>query len=217
MLPTGEESGPVGVEAQASVLSMDKKAAGGYTRPMTIYTRTGDKGQTSLADGTRVPKDAPRVEAYGDVDEANSWVGAARALVSDPLLDGLLEFLQHRLYNCSSNLATPPGASFTPPGIDDEDVAHLERAIDRFEQTTGPLRAFVLPGGCSDAALLHVARTVVRRAERRLISLEGVDPLVLRFINRSSDFLFAAARYANVVCGSQDVLWNKDLPLPDLD
>lgn len=183
---------------------------------MAIYTRTGDKGQTSLADGTRVPKDAPRVDAYGEVDEANSWVGAARAQISDPLLDRQLEFVQHRLYNCSSNLATPPGADVEPPTVSEEDATHLERAIDRFEQTTGPLSSFVLPGGCPEAGLLHVARTVVRRAERRLIALEEVDPLVLRFINRASDFLFAAARYANAVCGARDVQWDKDLPRPEL-
>jgi cob(I)alamin adenosyltransferase len=185
----------------------------------SIYTRTGDKGQTSLMGGDRVPKDAARVEAYGAVDEANSWIGAARAEVQDALLDRTLELVQHRLYNCSSNLATPPGSPFDPPGIDSEDVTFLEQAIDRFEQQTGALSAFVLPGGTPQAGLLHVARTVCRRAERRLVTLGGaepVDPLVLKFVNRCSDFLFAAARYANHVQQRPDVHWDRALPRPPL-
>lgn len=184
-----------------------------------IYTRGGDAGDTSLVDGTRVPKDAARVEAYGEIDEANAWVGAARAWVDDPLLDRALELVQHRLYNCSSNLATPPGAGFQPPTVSDEDLAFLERAIDRFEEETGALSSFVLPGGVRAAALLHVARTVCRRAERHLVALkrsEEVDALVLKFLNRSSDFLFAAARYANKVAGADDVSWDRDLPVPTL-
>lgn len=185
----------------------------------SIYTRTGDRGETSLVDGSRVGKDAPRVEAYGDIDEANSWVGAARPQVSDPLLDQILEFLQHRLYNCSSNLASPPGSPYTPPGITDEDVAFLEQAVDRLEETTGAIRSFVVPGGCFAGGLLHIARTVCRRAERRMVRLgaaEPLDALVLKFVNRSSDLLFAAARYANEVAGVGDVAWRKDLPIPDL-
>lgn len=184
-----------------------------------IYTRGGDAGDTSLVDGTRVPKDADRVEAYGEIDEANAWVGAARAWVDDPLLDRALELVQHRLYNCSSNLASPPGAGFQPPQISEEDLAFLEQAIDRFEEKTGPLTSFVLSGGDRAAALLHVARTVCRRAERRVVALkrsEAVDALVLKFLNRSSDFLFAAARYANWVAGTEDVSWDKELPLPPL-
>jgi cob(I)alamin adenosyltransferase len=186
----------------------------------TIYTRTGDAGETSLVDGRRVPKTSPRVEAYGTVDEANSWVGAARAFATDPLLARALEFLQHRLFNCSSNLATPADASATPPRIAAEDVDFLERAIDRFEQTTGPLKNFVVPGGSQAAGLLHVARTVCRRAERRVVALaaaEEVDPLVRKFVNRSSDFLFAAARYANAVEKRGDVSWDKQHERPDLE
>jgi cob(I)alamin adenosyltransferase len=185
----------------------------------SIVTRTGDGGTTSLADGRRVPKTDLRVEAYGTVDEANSWVGAARAFAGDPWLAAALELVQHRLYNCSSNLATPPDGALAPTRVSPEDVLWLERAIDRFEARTGPLERFVVPGGCKDAALLHVARTVVRRAERLVVALgarEEVDPDVRRFLNRTSDFLFAAARYANAVCGAGDVLWNKDLPRPEI-
>jgi cob(I)alamin adenosyltransferase len=185
----------------------------------SIYTKTGDKGETSLADGSRVPKTAARVEAYGAVDEASSWIGAARAFGDDPLLDQVLEFLQHRFYNCSSNIATPPAVGSPAATVSDEDVAFLEQAIDRFEERAGAITGFVLPGGSRAASLLHVARTVCRRAERALWMLaagEPVDRLVLKLVNRSSDLLFAAARYANAVDAGGDVMWDKDLPLPNM-
>jgi cob(I)alamin adenosyltransferase len=185
-----------------------------------IYTRSGDSGTTSLADGRRVAKTSLRVAAYGTVDEANSWVGVARSFAADPLLDEVLEFLQHRFYNCSSNVATPPDGELAPVGVTEGDVAFLERAIDRFEERTGALTGFVLPGGGRTAGLLHVARTVCRRAERSLLDLaadEPVDPVVLKLINRASDLLFAAARYANHLAGGGDVLWDKDLAAPDGD
>ena len=187
-----------------------------------IYTRRGDTGETSLVGGGRVPKNSARVEAYGTVDEANSALGLARAAVSGSAfgssadeidLDAVLAFAQHRLFNCSSRLATPPGAeSDTTPSIDAADVERLERMIDELTAATGELTHFVLPGGCEAAARLHVARTVVRRSERRILDLaatEPVDPLVLKFVNRLSDLLFAAARYENRDCG--DVLWDPDL------
>jgi len=189
-----------------------------------IYTRQGDKGTTSLANGERVTKDAERVEAYGTVDEANSWIGAARATISgdseaDRLLAACLDLVQHRLFNCSSNLATPQGSPFEPPRVSQEDVDWLESAIDRFEQATGPLKAFILPGGAPCASLLQVARTVCRRAERRLVTLAGIeplDPLVLKFVNRASDFLFAAARFSNHSAGVGDVSWSTDTQLVNL-
>lgn len=187
----------------------------------SIYTRTGDRGETSLADSSRVPKDSLRVEAYGTVDEANSWVGLARTFSADPLLAEVLDFVQHRLFNCSSNLASPPGTPWEVPRIAEADIELLERAIDRFEAATGPLTSFVLPGGAQAAAALHVARTVVRRAERRIVTLAGreggVDALVQKFVNRASDLLFAAARYANHVDGRPDVRWDKARARPDLD
>jgi cob(I)alamin adenosyltransferase len=172
-----------------------------------------------LADGSRVDKDSARVETYGTVDEANSWVGLARASTADPLLERILEFLQHRFFNCSSNLATPRGASWTPPTIVGDDIEWMERAIDRLEEKTGALNQFIVPGGHSSAGFLHVARTVCRRAERLVVTLarhEPVDPLVRTFINRSSDLLFAAARYANHVAGVDDVAWQRDLLPPQL-
>ncbi|RJO65777.1 MAG: cob(I)yrinic acid a,c-diamide adenosyltransferase [Myxococcales bacterium] len=182
-----------------------------------IYTRGGDKGQTSLVDGSRVSKDAPRIECYGTIDETISWIGLARAETTEPFLSAALEFLQHRLYNCSSNLAAPHGTPYTLPTIAPEDVAFLERVIDRFEATTGPIERFVLPGGARAAACLHIARTVCRRAERRLVSLaaaEPVDSMVLKFINRASDFLFSAARFANAASGRPDLFWDVQFPIP---
>jgi cob(I)alamin adenosyltransferase len=179
-----------------------------------IYTRSGDAGQTSLVDGSRAPKDSLRVEAYGTMDEANSWVGAARVFSSRIKMDRALEFLQHRLYNCSSSLATPPNDKIDPPCIAQADVDWLEDAIDFFQKTSGELKSFVVPGGCGQAGFLHVARTVCRRAERLIVALaakEAVEPMVLKFVNRSSDFLFAAARYVNAVSGAGDVIWQPDI------
>jgi cob(I)alamin adenosyltransferase len=162
------------------------------------------------------------VEAYGALDEANSWIGLARASITDPTLATLgqaLEFLQHRFCNCSSNLAFPPGSHSARPTVSEEDVAFLEATIDRFEARTGPIRHFIVPGGRREAALLHVARTVCRRAERRMLTLaeeESVDPMVRAFVNRASDFLFAAARYACAGTGCEEVVWNQDLPRPEV-
>jgi len=182
----------------------------------SIYTRGGDKGTTSLANGSKVSKDEERVEAYGTVDEANSWIGAARAFAGDETLDTILEFVQHRFFNCSSNLSLPPDSGFDPPELSAEDVAFLERSIDRLEEHTGKLNSFIVPGGSKAASLLHVARTVCRRAERRIVSLarsEPVDEQVLAFINRSSDLLFAAARYS-AKRDESEVQWDKNLPIP---
>ncbi len=187
---------------------------------MTIYTRKGDHGQTSLADGARVSKSSVRVDAYGTVDEANSAVGLARAAVTDPLLDDVLHFVQQRLFNCSSSLATPEGhATENTPHIDAADVALLERAVDRFEERTGPLTHFIVEAGSESACRLHVARAIMRRAERRVVAMmaeEPVDEQVLAFVNRSSDLLFAAARYANALDGSSEELWDQHAVRPTL-
>lgn len=187
---------------------------------MTIYTRAGDHGRTSLASGERVSKASERVEAYGTVDEANSAVGLARAAVSDPMLDEVLHFVQQRLFNCSSSLATPQEqVTEQTPRIDAEDIALLEHAIDRFEERTGPLTHFVLEAGSDATARLHLARAIMRRAERRVVALaalEAVDKDVLAFVNRSSDLLFAAARYANSLSEATEEPWNPHEPRPEL-
>jgi cob(I)alamin adenosyltransferase len=186
---------------------------------MSIYTRRGDHGETSLADGSRVSKDSVRVEAYGAVDEANSFVGLARAAVDDEFLGGVLLFAQHRLFNCSAALAAPsidPHSEATPR-VTPDDIAALEAAIDRFETLTGPPAGFVLEGGSEAAARLHTARAVLRRAERRTVTLaaqQPVDDSVLAFLNRLSDTLFAAARYANALAGAPEELWDRSAPAP---
>ncbi len=187
---------------------------------MTIYTRRGDHGQTSLADGSRVSKTSARVDAYGTVDEANSAVGFARAAVADATLNDVLHFVQQRLFNCSSSLATP-GAPVSPTvvRVEAEDVAFLERAIDLFQARSGELTHFVLEAGSEAACRLHLARAIMRRAERRIYLLnaeEPVDEQVLAFVNRSSDLLFAAARYANALQGVPEEQWDRSAARPEL-
>jgi cob(I)alamin adenosyltransferase len=175
-----------------------------------IYTKSGDDGTTDLFGGTRVSKADIRVEAYGTIDEANTFIGAAMTQIEDDALSLLLEFVMHKLFNCSSALAHPPDVT-SQSTIRKEDLATLEQAIDSFMNAAGPITEFVLPTGTPAASSLHVARTVCRRAERRLVALnqlEPVNPLILKFINRISDFLFAASRYANKIGNKSDLPWN---------
>ena len=187
---------------------------------MKIYTRTGDKGETSLLDGSRVSKDSLRVEVYGTVDEATSWMGVARSFVADEKLEAMLEFVQHRLYNCSSNLAAPAGVKFKIPHVSDDDVQWLEKAMDYMQERCPELKGFVLPGGGKASSMLHIARTVCRRAERLMVTLqtrEQVDTKIVKFINRCSDFLFVAARYANVLDTRGDIEWDNEISPPSMD
>jgi len=185
---------------------------------MRIYTRTGDGGQTSLRWGERVPKNALRVEVYGTVDEANAQVGLALALLDAEAagpLRGVLLRVQQELFAVGADLATPPDRGRGDnPRVTEAMVAGLEADIDRLQADLDPLRAFILPGGTPAAAALHVARTVVRRAERSLVALaaqEPVDPVLLKYLNRLSDLLFVAARAANRAAGVPDTLveWQK--------
>lgn len=185
----------------------------------SIYTRGGDHGETSLVGGSRVRKNDVRVEAYGSIDEANAAVGHARAALEvavdeEARIDRVLDLVQHRLFNCSSRLATPLGAeSEHTPSLLPTDVAALEAEIDHLTSITGELTHFVLPGGCEASARLHMARTVIRRAERRILDLdahEPVDAQVLAFVNRCSDLLFACARYMNRRHQGGDVYWDPD-------
>lgn len=185
---------------------------------MAIYTRRGDAGETSLATGERVSKASARVEAYGTVDEANSAVGFAAAAIDDVELDRLLTFVQQRLFNCAGALA---GGRVHPqsdrPAIGEADVAALETAVDRFEAATGGLDHFIIEGGCEAACRLQLARAVVRRAERRIVELsstERIEPNVEAFVNRLSDTLFAAARYANHLAGVPETAWDPELAVP---
>jgi len=176
-----------------------------------LYTRTGDAGETSLFGGTRAPKSDPRVDAYGEVDELNAWLGLARASLIAPDLAGELVHLQRDLFALGAQLADPAdkiAARVTKAMLADEDVARLEELIDRMETELPPLRRFILAGGAPAGAALHVARTVCRRAERRIVALDPpVDPILLRYVNRLSDLLFVLARVANHRAGVPEIEW----------
>ncbi|HXH39172.1 MAG TPA: cob(I)yrinic acid a,c-diamide adenosyltransferase [Thermoanaerobaculia bacterium] len=175
---------------------------------MKIYTRTGDAGETSLFGGARVRKDDARIEAYGTVDELNSFIGVARASWPSSPLDGPLHVIQSDLFDIGAHLASPGTSRFAGP--DAASVSALERAIDGMESELAPLKTFILPGGSIPAAQLHVARTVCRRAERLVVALRDDDEATkasITYLNRLSDFLFVAARYANHQQGVADVPW----------
>jgi cob(I)alamin adenosyltransferase len=180
---------------------------------MKIYTKSGDGGETGLFGGGRVRKSEARVEAYGEVDEANAAVGAARAALSDPELDAELGRVQAELFTVGAELASPHGAKARGgvPAIDPAWAARLERAMDRWDAELPELRSFVLPGGTAGAAALHLARCVCRRAERRVVALAArveVDPGALVYLNRLSDLLFVAARVANQRAGRAETTWD---------
>jgi cob(I)alamin adenosyltransferase len=176
-----------------------------------IYTRTGDGGETSYFDGTRVRKDDPRLDTYGDIDELNAWLGLVRASAIDADLEVALMQIQHDLFALGAQLADPGGklsARILKAIVADADVARLESSIDSYERELAPLRKFILAGGTSAAAALHVARTVCRRAERRMVALEpAVDGVLLRYINRLSDWLFVLARVVNHRGGVPETEW----------
>lgn len=179
---------------------------------MKIYTKTGDKGKTSLFGGTRVLKDTLRIEAYGSVDELNSHIGVVRALNPEPAVDRILERVQQQLFILGADLATPRTRKEGKiDRIQTRHVEYLEQSIDQLESKLPPLSQFILPAGSRTAAELHVARTVCRRAERRIVQLAqksdiGTTPIV--YINRLSDFLFVAARSANKIEGEEEVRWD---------
>lgn len=179
-----------------------------------IYTRTGDSGMTSLVGGTRASKNSARLEAYGTIDELNSHIGLCAAQAPDPLTGPMFAWIQHRLFDIGSYLACDPQGDFVlPPGADDETVGRLETMIDTIDSRLPRINRFVLPGGSLGAAQAHVARTVCRRAERRILALSAeapVSPQVLRFINRLSDFLFVVARFNNVNHNIDEIFWQKD-------
>ena len=175
-----------------------------------IYTRTGDDGTTSLGSGARRKKYDLRVEAYGTVDEVNATIGLVRLHTNGSAVDAALGRIQNDLFDVSADLCLaekgPGGARLT---VTDAQVAWLETEIDRLNADLAPLKSFILPGGSAASAYLHLARTVCRRAERIMVALkdkEGVSEPSLRYMNRLSDYLFVAGRYANDK-GARDVLW----------
>jgi cob(I)alamin adenosyltransferase len=181
---------------------------------MPIYTRTGDQGTTGLLGGGRVPKDHPRVSAYGDVDELNAAIGVARSTAPVDLADPLLETVQRDLFALGGHLATPDPAKVAKAleraTLSETRIEEFERAIDAADAELPALRAFVLPGGTPKASALHLARTVCRRAERSVIRLgheSQVPPFFIVYLNRLSDLLFTLARLANHRAGVGDVTW----------
>jgi cob(I)alamin adenosyltransferase len=187
-----------------------------------IYTKQGDRGDTALFGGQVTRKDSPRVEAYGQVDEVNAAVGLARALLAhreeggDGELETILAGLQADLFTLGAELATPPGTvNKASVPLDEEDVARLEQLIDRLQDTLLPQKHFILPGGITTAAALHLARTVCRRAERAVVGLAGIEAVsatLVVYLNRLSDLLFVLARVCNARAGHSDVPWIPQRP-----
>jgi cob(I)alamin adenosyltransferase len=188
-----------------------------------VYTRTGDKGETALVGGKRVPKDCPRIEAYGTIDELNAVLGLARAFNEERLtagdahryLDQVLRQIQDELFDLGSELATPD--DFTYDGmyrVSENEVKRLEKLIDQCQKELEPLKSFILPGGGKIAAYLHQSRTVCRRAEREILRLSRVEPLSewpLIYINRLSDLLFVLSRWIGKQTGEPEYLWQRGL------
>src|SRR5271163_3281493 len=177
-----------------------------------IYTKTGDKGETGLGDGTRIPKNAQRIAAYGTVDEANATIGLAR-LHTTGEVDAMLARIQNDLFDLGADLCVPETSEHSAKAlrIVDSQVDRLEREIDTMNAELSPLKSFVLPGGTPAAAYLHLARTIARRAERIMVELaakpnEPVSDAAIQYMNRLSDFLFVASRAVNHN-GAGDVLW----------
>ena len=180
-----------------------------------IYTRTGDLGTTALVGGTRVKKNDLRVEAYVTADELNSFtalLASSAAIKGEDL--AFLHWLQHKLFDLGSDLATDSHGEMTEaPGFGQESISKIEHEIDRLDNNLQPLQAFILPGGSRPAALANVCRTVCRRLERRIVTLsEGVwvDPNVVRFVNRLSDYYFVLGRYCNLCEGVEETVWKQD-------
>jgi cob(I)alamin adenosyltransferase len=188
-----------------------------------VYTRQGDQGQTGLVGGQRVPKDSPRIEAYGTVDELNAVLGAARVTVNQlaareprlAMLGALILRVQHELFNLGSILATlPEDVHPRQPRVTETEITQLEKGMDAMNEDLQPLRSFVLPGGSRVDAELHIARTVCRRAERACVALarvESVPPEAVKYLNRLSDALFVWARWAAHVSGAVETLWDPNM------
>lgn len=187
-----------------------------------VYTRTGDAGKTRLAGGQQIWKDSLRVEAYGTVDELNALIGVVRVMNADVIdeysaavqLEDELRWVQNKLFDAGSLLATVPGQAFkNMPKVTSHDVTRLEKRIDRCQKDLNPLKEFILPGGGKVSGFLHQARTVCRRAERlcvRLFREEPVDPMIIKFLNRLSDALFVLARWVAKTQAEPEFLWERD-------
>ncbi|HMN89323.1 MAG TPA: cob(I)yrinic acid a,c-diamide adenosyltransferase [Saprospiraceae bacterium] len=175
-----------------------------------IYTKTGDQGETSLFGGKRLPKSHLRIEAYGTVDELNSWIGLLQDSINLPEAVHQLQEVQDRLFTLGSNLASDPDKEMITPDIHEADVIRLEQAMDTMNVMLPPLKNFILPGGHPTVSYCHITRCVCRRAERLVVHLaqtEPVEPIIIRYLNRLSDYLFVLARAIAQALGVAEVVW----------
>ncbi len=175
-----------------------------------IYTKTGDKGETGLFGGARLPKNHIRIEAYGTVDELNSFIGLVRDHVSNDDIRQELKTIQNRLFTIGASLASDPSKNMSTPDILESDISLLENAMDRMDEALPPLKNFILPGGHPTVSYCHVARCVCRRAERMTVALhqlEEVDDILIQYLNRLSDYLFILGRYLALTLEIEEVIW----------
>lgn len=175
-----------------------------------IYTKTGDLGETSLFGGKRLPKNHLRIEAYGTVDELNSWIGLVRDSTEQNEIRALLKEIQDRLFTLGSNLASDPDKDMITPDIQETDIEKLEQAIDKMNETLPPLKNFILPGGHTTVSFCHITRCVCRRTERNVVALaqnEAVEGIIIRYLNRLSDYLFVLGRKLAQDLGVEEVAW----------
>jgi cob(I)alamin adenosyltransferase len=177
---------------------------------MKIYTKTGDKGQTSLFGGARLPKNHIRIEAYGTVDELNSYIGLVRDAADNEDVRNTLKEVQDRLFTIGSNLASDPSKEMITPDVFQADIEFLETEIDTMTAVLEPLRSFILPGGHTTVSFCHIARCVCRRTERLVVALAGnekVDLIIIQYLNRLSDYLFTLGRLLAKDLGVEEVKW----------
>ncbi|MBI1185615.1 cob(I)yrinic acid a,c-diamide adenosyltransferase [bacterium] len=177
---------------------------------MKVYTKTGDKGETSLIGGVRVPKSHLRIEAYGTIDELNSFIGLVRDFTTNDIQNKLLYKVQNTLFVVGSNLASVPSAKMEIPNLQEQEISELEEAIDTMEADLPPLKNFILPGGHPSVSHAHVARCVCRRCERLCVALnshEAIDKSIIPYLNRLSDYLFVLGRFLAKEAGVEEVIW----------
>ena len=175
-----------------------------------IYTKTGDQGETGLFGGKRLPKNHIRIESYGSVDELNAYIGLLRDVAPDDQTKNLLKEIQDRLFTIGSNLASDPDKDMITPDVNDADIERLENEIDLMNEQLPPLKNFILPGGHTTVSYCHIARTVCRRAERMVVALhhnEPVEEIIIRYLNRLSDFLFVLGRKLSADLKAEEVAW----------
>jgi cob(I)alamin adenosyltransferase len=180
------------------------------TMATKIYTKTGDDGTTGLFGGARLSKDHIRIEAYGTVDELNAVIGWLMSTIPDKQIDNLLLTIQSRLFTAGSNLASDPGKEMITPDLVEDDIKLIEQSIDKMQETLPELKHFIMPGGSPSVSAAHMARTVCRRAERRCVALSqssAVEPIIILYLNRLSDFFFVLARWLGEREGVEEVKW----------